>query len=154
MDNRAADYARIHIDWGKSDTLQFIEDYRQHPCLWQVRSPAYKDRIAKVAALHDLLRKTRVKFPSLNMIDIKRKINTIRTQFRREINNLTGAKKSVTSVDEACHPKLWCFPALSFLAEEGDLTFDLGYSAEQDNHDSSTSEPVSNCYLCIIDMVH
>ena len=50
----------------------------------------------------------------LNEEDIKKKINTLRTQFRRELRLVAASKKSATEVHE---PKLWCFQKLHFLNE-------------------------------------
>ncbi|XP_029039697.1 uncharacterized protein LOC114874521 isoform X2 [Osmia bicornis bicornis] len=74
---------------------EFIQLYRSYPCLWQIRYKGYKDRLLRNRAYDALVQKLREVNPVANRETVIRKINTLRTAFRREY------KKSVqTDVDK------------------------------------------------------
>ena len=52
--------------------------------------------------------------------DILKKLHTSRSQFRKEVKDLTKSRKSGAGTDDLYVPKLWCFTALAFLAD-GDI---------------------------------
>lgn len=52
--------------------------------------------------------------------EIKNKIHTLRSQFRKDIRNIKQSSKSGSGSDDIYHPKLWCFDDLQFL-QDGDM---------------------------------
>ena len=57
--------------------------------------------------------------PAITTGDIKRKIETLRNQHRREMRLVENSRKSGAGIDDLYIPRLWCFNELSFL-NDGD----------------------------------
>ena len=74
-----------NIHWSRQETIQLIDLYRQYPCLWNVKSDKYKDRGKRVAALMAIAEELRKTCAAIITGDIKWKIETLRTQHRREM---------------------------------------------------------------------
>ena len=102
------------IEWSKKNTSVFIDLLKDRNCLWQVGCKDYKNKVLRDAAIKAITATMSRHIVGLNEEDIKKKINTLRTQFRRELRLLAASKKSATEVHE---PKLWCFQKLHFLNE-------------------------------------
>nr|CAH7765399.1 unnamed protein product [Callosobruchus chinensis] len=71
--------------------------YRSFPCLWKVKSLEYADRDKKNKAYGELLKKWRDIDPSANLDSVKRKIDSIRGSFRKELKKVSASKKSGAS---------------------------------------------------------
>ncbi|KAF2366566.1 MADF domain [Trinorchestia longiramus] len=54
--------------------------------------------------------------PSITLDDVRKKINTLRSQYRREAKSFLAWKQSGGET-HVYRPKLWCFTALEFLSE-------------------------------------
>ncbi|XP_067637739.1 uncharacterized protein [Eurosta solidaginis] len=66
-------------------TLEFIEIYQGLPALWDVNSVDYSDREYKNIQYQILLEKYKERYPHANINDVKKKINCLRTNYRRDI---------------------------------------------------------------------
>ena len=64
------------FEWTKALTLQLIELYRDHPCLYQIKSDAYKDRNKKTKAYAELLANIKIVNPMCSLEILKKKLNT------------------------------------------------------------------------------
>lgn len=42
------------INWTYSETIKFLQIYRNHKCLWHKKDPAYKKRTYRSAAIHSI----------------------------------------------------------------------------------------------------
>lgn len=69
-------------------------------------------RNANYAKLLPILRKLK---PNATLEDIKKKINAIRSNYRRELKKIISSKRSGAGTDEIYAPKIWYFPYLHFL---------------------------------------
>jgi hypothetical protein len=58
------------------------------------------------------------KFKDANTAFVKRKINNLRTVFRRELNKVLKSKTTGSSVNEIYIPTLWYYDLLSFTTED------------------------------------
>lgn len=107
--------------WSRQDILILIESYRKYPCLWNVKSKLYKDRDKRAAALSSISEELKRNGVSATINEIKRKLDGIRCQYRREKNKMRKSKKSGTGTEDLYIPTLWFFDLLFFLndAEEG-----------------------------------
>jgi hypothetical protein len=66
----------------------FLEEYRELPVLWQVRSADYSNR-AKLDEAWDLLvHFTREKIPDNDLCFVKKKVDSIRASFRKELHRV------------------------------------------------------------------
>ena len=104
------------VEWTRSSTVIFIDNIKLHPCLWRVTIKEYKDRDARHAALEKILRVMAHTVENLTIDDLKKKINTLRSQFSREYRLVENSKKSDSDINFYM-PKLWCYNRLTFLKE-------------------------------------
>lgn len=100
--------------WSRQDTITLIDIYRSHECLWNVRSFDYRNRDKRAAAIRDIAQTI-----SRSVNEVKKKLESLRNQHRRELRLMCTSKKSGAGSDEIHTPKLWCFDILSFL-NDGD----------------------------------
>ena len=61
-----------------------------HPCLWKIKSKDYYNKNAKQAAQDVLIEKLREIEPDANRSACVRKINSLRSNFRRELKKVGG----------------------------------------------------------------
>lgn len=91
--------------WSEMRAIKFLDIYEKHECLWNNRIEAYKDRTAKSNALEAILKE--LNMPDLTPNDIKLKIKSIRTTYKRE---LTAVLKSLRNQKTRSYtPKLFWF---------------------------------------------
>lgn len=69
--------------WGDEKTFIFISLYRELPCLWNVSSPLYKNKIARENAYESLLEQ--MHDPNLNTKFIKNKMKNLRSTYHQEL---------------------------------------------------------------------
>jgi len=97
---------------------EFIEIYKNEPCLWQHKSKEYHDRDLKLAAYKILEEKFKEVDPEATIDTVKSKINTIRCTFRKELGKVKASQKSGSGTDEIYIPKLWYYDSLQFLKDQ------------------------------------
>ncbi|KAL1123966.1 hypothetical protein AAG570_001736 [Ranatra chinensis] len=97
---------------------EFIEIYRGQPCLWRVKSKEYHDRNKKERAYDELIRHYRKIEPNADREAIVKKINNLRTAYRKEVKKVNDTRKSGLGEEEGYVPKLWYFHLLDFLNEQ------------------------------------
>lgn len=95
---------------------RFIELYETLPELWNCASPYYINKYKRNAALQKLLEVYKELKPNASS-DVRRKVNTLRSNFRREKNKIKASKRSGAEADDVYKPTSWVFYALSFLQE-------------------------------------
>jgi len=115
------------IDWPESpdpDTSEknnncvlkrFILLYEQLPELWNSASSSYSNKYKRNEALAKLLVIYKEIKPDAKVVDVRRKINTLRSNCRRELNRIKASKRSGSGTDEVYKPSSWVFYALKFL---------------------------------------
>ncbi|KAK7025487.1 hypothetical protein SK128_017606 [Halocaridina rubra] len=97
---------------------EFIELYRSEPCLWRVKSKAYSDRVKKAEAYEKLIVKLREVEPEATRDTVVKKINNLRTAYRKELRKVTSSIAMGCAPDEVYVPRLWYFNLLSFLNDQ------------------------------------
>ena len=60
--------------------------------------------------------------PALTLEIVMKKINILRSQYRRELKHITVSRKSGAGAEDVYIPTLWCFDMLTFLKDGDDLT--------------------------------
>lgn len=73
-------------------TLDFIEDYRKHPELWDTSLNSYTNKTARNVALEELGEKY-----NLDIHGVKNKIKSLRSYFSREHNKLKTKEQNFES---------------------------------------------------------
>ena len=96
--------------------VELIELYRDLTPLWQTRSKDYNDRTKRAEAYDQLLAKYHERFPDATMDELKRRINTLRTNFRKELKKVLKSGKT----GQVYASRAWHFQHLMFLADQED----------------------------------
>ncbi|XP_076659395.1 uncharacterized protein LOC143362815 isoform X1 [Halictus rubicundus] len=99
---------------------EFIQLYRSFPCLWQVRYKGYKDRLLRNRAYDALVLKLREVNPLADKETVIRKINTLRTAFRREYKKVRSSQRMVNNPRLRYRSSLWYYDILKFVAEQNE----------------------------------
>jgi hypothetical protein len=97
---------------------KFLEEYREMPVLWQVRSADYSSRTKRDEAWDLLVQLTREKVPEADLCFVKKKVDSIRASFRKEMRRVRESKRSGLSADDVYKPTLWYFDLLLFTADQ------------------------------------
>lgn len=98
--------------------IEFIELYKNEPCLWHNKSKEYHDREMKLEAYKNLLEKIKEVDSKATIDTVKSKINTIRCTFKKELIKVKSSQKSGSGVDDIYVPKLWYYNLLQFLTDQ------------------------------------
>ncbi|XP_022216048.1 uncharacterized protein LOC111070057 isoform X1 [Drosophila obscura] len=114
----------------------FFRLYRGMPQLWMTKSRSYRDRLLKAQSYHLLLDCLRKIDPTANIHTLKRKINNLRSSYRREL------RKKYSS-DNDYVPTLWYFKELDFLCEveTGELQLEMELDGDLPQLKSSGPQP-------------
>jgi hypothetical protein len=73
--------------------LECIEVYNSLPALWNVKREDYSNRIKKKEQYDHLLRKYTERFPDADKNQLIKKLNSLRTNFRRELKRIKDSEK-------------------------------------------------------------
>ncbi|XP_066951270.1 uncharacterized protein [Macrobrachium rosenbergii] len=97
---------------------EFIELYRQHPCLWKMKSKDYSDKGKRNKAYNVLAEKLRERDATATRVTVAKKINNLRSCFRKEIKKVEASVRSGASADDLYAPALWYYDLLLFLKDQ------------------------------------
>ena len=99
--------------------VQDSQLYRNFPALWKIKSDDYKNRLLKSECYVKLIEKLREIDPSTTRSTVTKKINSLRSNYRRELKKVLNSMKSGAGVDDDIYtPSLWYFDDLSFLRDQ------------------------------------
>lgn len=96
----------------------FIEEYKNQPCLWKANSANYKNRTRRQEAYMKLIEVASKHGEVYNIERTKQKINNLRCAFRHQLKKYTECKNNKSGKEEAYCPKRRYFESLMFLMEE------------------------------------
>ncbi|XP_077105048.1 uncharacterized protein LOC143759239 [Ranitomeya variabilis] len=99
---------------------EFLEIYQSFPCLWKIKSPEYSNREKRKAGYSKLIELYNLHAPEEQATEtvVKKKIQALRTVWRKELNKVLKSSKSGSSTEEVYVPKLWYFDYLNFLRDQ------------------------------------
>lgn len=100
-----------------NNSRKFIEHYESLPVLWNSRLQEYKNKVRRNKALVELLESYKKLNPQATKEDVKKKINSLRSNYRKELKKILQSQRSGASTDEVYKPCSWVFYALTFLGE-------------------------------------
>lgn len=120
--------------------IQFIDLYRELPCLWKVKSKGYYDRNKRHEALEKLIELCKAVCPNPTIEYVTKKIANLRTVFKKELNKIRASQKSGAGTDEVYVPRLWYYESLMFLKEEIDARASISTLQS-----TSATSPVPDC---------
>lgn len=98
--------------------VECIQLYRDLPTLWNIKSKIYHDRVKKNNAYDLLLDKYKEMFPEATKEDVKKKFNSLRTNYRAELKKHLLSMKSGSSTDDIYEPTLWYYGEMDFLQDQ------------------------------------
>lgn len=90
---------------------EFIELYQAEECLWQPKHPDYSNNLARNTAYDKLVEKLKEVEPNPDRNMVVRKINSLRSAFRRELRKINARPNYET--------RLWYYNKLVFIADHG-----------------------------------
>nr|CAD7573311.1 unnamed protein product [Timema californicum] len=114
-------------------TTEFIETYKSLPQLWQIGSEDYKNRCKRAEAYNRLVAVTRKYHSPASLDFVKRKINNLRTCFRKEMNRMIHSRNTGDKIYETN----WLYyDMLSFIMDQqesstGDYTDGATYATRE-----------------------
>ncbi|GIX79232.1 MADF domain-containing protein [Caerostris extrusa] len=97
----------------------FIEIYHSEPSLWKVRSSHYNNKAIKNVAYRRMVAKLREIYPNADVEMVKRKINALRTNYRKELRKVEASKERNHLTGEPVYvPSLWYYELFHFIADQ------------------------------------
>lgn len=118
------------MEWTRTAATAFIDLLKSHPCLWKVKCPTYKNKDIKNSAYEKMKRDLSVLGYTVTQDEIRKKINTLRAQYRKERNQVIRSRRTGSGTEDIYVPKLWCYTLLSFL-DEGDVCRDSANTLDE-----------------------
>lgn len=100
---------------------KFILTFESLPVLWDKNNEHYTNKYKRHEALMKLLLVLRSKQSDATVLDVKRKINSLRTNYRRELKKIISSQKSGD-----VRPTSWTFKYLSFLNKNDEMLHEVG----------------------------
>jgi len=84
-----------------SDFLtEFIHMCREYPCFWKVKSKEYSDRVNRNLAYEHLTTKLKEIDPDASKEKVDKKINSVRSCFRKGLKKVNDSKTSGAGADD------------------------------------------------------
>lgn len=102
----------------KIDVLRsFITSFEVLPELWDPNHGSYKNKFRRKESLKKLLPIYKKIKPNANETDVKNKLNSLRTNYRKELKKIIASKRSGSGTEDVYKPTSWVFHALQFLGK-------------------------------------
>ncbi|KAM4031382.1 uncharacterized protein ACNLHF_018848 [Anomaloglossus baeobatrachus] len=123
---------------------ELLDLYKSLPCLWKIKSAEYSDRIKKQAAYAPLVELFK-KHSGGEAVDaklVKKKIQGLRTVYKKEVNKVEQSKKSGAGTDQVYVSPLWYYNLLEFTRDQ-ELPRRME-SSYQLNQDPQTDIPIDD----------
>ncbi|XP_011296543.1 uncharacterized protein LOC101887722 isoform X2 [Musca domestica] len=98
--------------WTPEITKILIEKYKEHPQLYDVSDPAYRDSDLRKHILVDICEDVRKFMPNITVDDIKNKLHSLRSLYGAALRRMERRRLKGLPVVE---PTLWCYNLLHFL---------------------------------------
>ncbi|KFM77173.1 hypothetical protein X975_23194, partial [Stegodyphus mimosarum] len=98
---------------------EFIEIYRSEPSLWKVRSCHYNNKTIKNIAYRRMVAKLRELYPNADVEMVKKKINALRTNYRKEVRKVEASRERSRQTGEPVYvPSLWYYELFHFIGDQ------------------------------------
>lgn len=137
--------------WSRDLITDFINLYKSYPCLWKIKSEAYKNRNLRDEAYNKMTEFCRLRgFPNANRDFVVKKIQSLRGSFRKELKKAVDTQRSGRGADEIYIPSLWYYDLLLFTKDQETPTLSISNLdanldlIEQDDQNMENEELLSN----------
>jgi hypothetical protein len=77
--------------WDIATTIAFIQEYKEHECLWNFKSPLYKNKHMREAAYKEIVKAMNIE--GFGVPEVKNKIINVRSTYAQEIKKNSGIKE-------------------------------------------------------------
>ncbi|KAL0870104.1 hypothetical protein ABMA27_006260 [Loxostege sticticalis] len=94
---------------------KFISKMESLPVLWDSTCPDYSNTKKRQKAMGQLVVIYRQIKPSAKLDDVRKKINSLRSNYRKELRKIENSKLSAESEEDVYKPSSWVFYAMQFL---------------------------------------
>lgn len=98
--------------WSDALTFKFLDLYQQHECLWNQTLVIYKNKDARDTAIQAII--VDMECEGLSIDDIKNKIKTLRTMYKKKLNLVLKSMKSGAGNADIYKPRLVWFEKAVF----------------------------------------
>ncbi|XP_031331689.1 uncharacterized protein LOC116162167 isoform X2 [Photinus pyralis] len=105
------------MSWSREQVTMLIEVYKNHPYLYVVKSPQYKNKHARNAALTDICSKLEAVKAGVTIADVKNKFAALRQNFLVEYRKHENSMKSGSGTDQVYIPTIWYYDLMLFVLE-------------------------------------
>ncbi|CAI6366942.1 unnamed protein product [Macrosiphum euphorbiae] len=92
------------FEFDKTFVADFIDEYKNHPALWNVKSVISKNKHLRNKGIEALVLKCKERIPEADNSFVKKKINNLRTAYKRELAKVRASKRTGSSADEIYVP--------------------------------------------------
>lgn len=137
----------------------FLEKYREFPCLWKIKSKDYTNKNLKNKAYDELVDLCKTVYPDANRDFVVKKIQSFRGSFRKELKKVEDSKRSGRSADEVHVPTLWYYHLLEFTVDQelptgsmSNINIEENILDENENPDEVKNVNLFNKYVFRIDL--
>lgn len=103
---------------GKKFLEEFIDVFRTQPAVWETSNDLYRNKVEKEKSWKLLLEKYKEVEADATVETVKRKVNSLRSSYRRELAKIKKSERSGASTDDIYVPALWYFDQLEFLRDQ------------------------------------
>ncbi|XP_063222453.1 uncharacterized protein LOC134530982 [Bacillus rossius redtenbacheri] len=105
----------MSIEWNKTTVEILIESYKAKECLWNLKHPLYRNKIARRSALQQVVAELTGRKDGVSCNEITKKFNTLRTQYLSEVKKIRASERSGCAASEVYKPTVWWFSRINFL---------------------------------------
>ncbi|XP_030034741.2 uncharacterized protein LOC115450773 [Manduca sexta] len=129
------------MDWSHERVLEFIELLEGEPCIWNPKSESHKNRNLVNDAWTRIISKLTV---PCSIEELKKKRNTLLTQYRECLKKIKESTKTGSGADEIYRPSWFAFDAIhNFMGSVYDYRLTISTGTQESTDKSSHS----NVYL-------
>jgi dihydroorotate dehydrogenase len=122
--------------WSEEQTTKFVNMYKDSENLWNVFTPEYKNREARLASLKHMVLDMNI--PNFGVKDVSKKIKSLRSTYHLEVTKITKSKASGAGADEAYTPTIKWFNAMDYIIKNYKQ-----WTTEQGQLNWSTVSPIA-----------
>jgi hypothetical protein len=103
------------VEWTSDLTAQLIMVYETHPCLFDPKHKFYSNKHARADALGKIVVDLKTFNPKVEVEDVKKKWNNLRSQFSHEHHKVLASERSGMGTEDLYEPSVWWYEKLQFL---------------------------------------
>lgn len=93
--------------WNEATTIKFVEEYRERPCLWDIRAAIYKNKQARESAYKEI--EDIMGIEGFGVPEIKNKIRALRSTYSQEKKKIKDTMKSGAGSEDIYVPSIKWF---------------------------------------------